>query len=112
MEIKELLKKAYDGSYYTIIGAGGNLKHWKEGYQKILTKQCIGTIKEWFTCTGKDMNETYELHDTNRYPDDLVFLMFPPDGLNIGKLAVFKLSMGDRWFDDIVDNDARREAEQ
>ena len=32
------------------------------------------------------------------------------DGLDVGKLAIFKLQMGDRWFDDVVDNDLRREA--
>ena len=46
---------------------------------------------------------------TNRYPDDLTFLCFPLDNLNVGKLAMFTMRMGDSWFDDIVDNDLRRE---
>ena len=32
------------------------------------------------------------------------FLAFPLDGLNVNKLAILKLQLGDRWFDDIVDN--------
>lgn len=101
--------KAYRGSYYTITGAGGELQEWVDGYNNMLAEQGIGTPVDWFTCTGKDMNEEYELTGSNRYKDDLHFLLFPLDGLNVGKLAMFKLAMRDRWFDDIVDNNERRE---
>ena len=103
-DVSDLLDKAYNGSYYTIIGAGGNLDEWKNGYQELLNKEGIGTIKEWITFTGADMNNKYQLKGDNAYPNDLTFLAFPLDGLNIGKLAIFKLRMKDRWFDDIVDN--------
>lgn len=103
-DVSDLLDKAYNGSYYTIIGAGGNLDEWKNGYQELLNKEGIGTIKEWITFTGADMNNKYQLKGDNAYPNDLTFLAFPLDGLNIGKLAMFKLRMEDRWFDDIVDN--------
>lgn len=107
--MKDLLQKAYEGSYYTIEGCGGNLEEWKEGYEKLLTDNGIGKPIEWIEFTGKDMNDIYELAGSNRYPDDLHFLAFPLDDLNISKLAIFKLTMQDRWFDDIVDNNARRE---
>lgn len=110
--MKELFEKAYTGSYYTITGAGGDLEKWKQGIQGLLDKQEIGTIKEWITFTGKDMNENYSLTGNNRYPDNLTFLAFSLEGLNVGKLAIFKIMMGDRWFDDIVDNNRRREEEQ
>lgn len=100
----ELLKMAYEGSYYTIIGCGGDLQEWKDGYQKLLDEQNIGTITKWIEFTGKDMNEELELTGHDKYSNDLQFLAFSLDGLNIGKLAIFKLQMGDRWFDDIVDN--------
>lgn len=103
-DVSDLLDKAYNGSYYTIIGAGGDLQEWKNGYQELLNKEGIGTIKEWITFTGADMNNKYQLKGDNAYPNDLTFLAFPLDGLNIGKLAMFKLRMEDRWFDDIVDN--------
>lgn len=105
----ELLKKAYDGSYYTIIGAGGNLEEWKAGYTKMLSEKGIGSIKEWFSFKGADMNKEFCLSGTNRYDDNLTFLVFPLDGLDVGKLAIFKLQMGDRWFDDVVNNDLSRE---
>ena len=110
--MKELLEKAYKGSYYTIAGCGGDLEEWKKGYQELLDKEEIGTIKEWITFKGKDMNETYNLTGRNAYPEDITFLAFSLDSLNVGKLAIFKLKMQDRWFDDIVDNNRRREGEQ
>lgn len=112
MTIKnEMLRKAYDGSYYTIEGAGGDLNDWKKGLTEALEEQGIGKPSAWITFTGKDMNEEFRLTGTNRYPDNFRFLAFPLDGLDVGKLAMFKLRAGDRWFDDIVDNNARREEE-
>lgn len=108
----DLFKNAYAGSYYTITGCGGDLQDWKDGYEKLLQERNIGKPSAWFKFTGRDMNDAYSLTGRNRYPDDLTFLCFPLDGLDIGKLAMFKLIAGDRWFDDIVDNNRRREEEK
>lgn len=104
-----MFKEAYDGSYYTITGAGGDLQQWKDGYQELLTKEGIGTITKWIEFTGLDMNRLGRLSGDNAYPSSIKFLAFPLDNLDIGKLAIFKLHMQDRWFDDIIDNNARRE---
>ena len=98
------LKDAYNGSYYTIEGAGGDLQEWVDGYNSMLEEQGIGKPIEWFTCKGRDVNEEFGLEGNERYKDDLTLLFFPLDGLNIGLLAIFKLRMGNRWFDDIIDN--------
>ncbi len=111
METIQLFKKAYKGSYYTITGCGGELSDWKNGYEDLMAQKGIGKPASWHSFSGKDMNETYGLTGSNRYPDELTFLCFPLDGLHIGKLAMFKIEMGDRWFDDIVDNNRRREEE-
>lgn len=103
------LDKAYKGSYYTITGTGGDINEWKEGYQDLLDKENIGKIKEWIEFTGEDMNKEFQLTGDNAYEPDLHFLAFSLDGLNVGKLAMFKLRMQDRWFDDIVDNNASRQ---
>lgn len=103
------LDKAYKGSYYTITGTGGDINEWKKGYQDLLDKENIGKIKEWIEFTGEDMNSKYGLTGDNAYDSGLHFLAFPLDGLDVGKLAIFKLKMQDRWFDDIVDNNRSRE---
>ena len=98
------LDDAYNGSYYTIVGAGGDLNEWVEGYEEMLNEQGIGTPEFWITFNGRDVNNKYDLSGDNRFNNSLTFLAFPLDGLNVGKLAMFKLRMGDRWFDDIIDN--------
>lgn len=99
------LRHAEDGSYYTITGAGGDLNEWVEGIEKLLAEKEIGKPKRWYTTTGADVNEyVHPAREDDRYPDDLTFLMFPLDGLDISRLAIFKIRMEDRWFDDIVQN--------
>lgn len=56
------------------------------------------------------MNEYYELTGDNAYQNDVTFLMFPLEGLDTARLAIFKFQAGDRWFDDIVDDNRRRQA--
>ncbi len=103
----ELFTAAYDGSYYTILGCGGGLGEWTTGYTELLEESCIGTPKQFITFTGDDLNINYSLIGDNAYKPDLTCLMFTLDGLDTGKLAIFKLRMGDRWFDDIADNNQR-----
>ena len=102
-------EKMERGSWYTITGCGGNLNDWKDGYQNLLNHENIGTIRQWVEFTGADMNAYYCLSSDNAYPNDLHFLAFPLDGLDVSKLAIFKLRMEDRWFDDIVSNNMWRE---
>lgn len=107
---EELFKAAYIGSYYTIVGCGGDLNEWATGYRELLGDRGIGKPEKFIAFKGKDMNEVYMLTGSNAYTDRLTFLMFPLDGLDVSKLAIFRLQAQDRWFDDIVDNNQRREA--
>lgn len=100
---------AYNGSYYTILGCAGDLNEWTAGYKDLLETRGIGTPKEFITFKGADMNEFYGLTGDNAYNDELTYLMFPLNALDVAKLAIFKLQAGDRWFDDIVDNNQRRQ---
>lgn len=106
---KELFEAAYEGSYYTIIGCAGDLNEWIAGYRELLGDRGIGKPEQFTTFKGKDMNEVYGLTGSNAYTDNLTFLMFPLDGLVVPKLAIFRLQAQDKWFDDIVDNNQRRE---
>lgn len=106
---EEIFDKAYSGSYYTILGWDGSLEEWINGYCDLLDKEGIGKPEQFITFKGSDMNIHYGLTDENAYRSDLNCLMFPLDGLDVGKLAFFKLRMQDRWFDDIVDNNERRQ---
>ena len=97
---------AYQGSHYTICGAGGDLDEWVDGYNKLLAEEGIGTPVCWAQTTGENINNYAATRGTvtDPFQDDLTVLTFPLDGLHVGKLAMFKLTMGDRWFDDVIDN--------
>lgn len=104
------LNEAYNGNYYTIIGCGGDLNEWKEGYAQLLKNEGIGTIRHWIEFTGADMNRVYGLTGDNAYQPDLHFLAFRLEkDMDINKLALLKLRLGDRWFNDIVDNNMRHQ---
>ncbi len=104
------LQKAYDGSWYCIAGAGGDLQEWVTGYGDMLKEQEIGAPSAWFQTNGAAVNRFAEkknggeLVARDAFPDDLTILLFPLDGLAVGGLALFKLQMADRWFDDVVEN--------
>lgn len=67
----------------------------ENGYKE---EECV-----FYTYKGKLMNDTYELNGDNAYPEDLTFVSIP----NFYN-PMFKIEYGARWFDDIVDNNARR----
>lgn len=102
------LAELYRKDAYTILGTGGELQEWFDGYQELLDKQEIGEILEWYVFTGKDLNRFIGTHE---FKNDITILAFPIENLNIGKLSIFKLMMEDRWFCDVVDN-AREKYEE
>ena len=57
--------------------------------------------------TGEFMNATYGLTGSNAYPKDLTIVSVTD--INQMKIAFARFGVGGRWFDDIVDNNARRE---
>lgn len=64
----------------------------------------------FFEISGSEMNARYGLTGSNAYPDDLTILSIPLEDFgNPSALAWWRFEYGARWFDDIVDNNARRE---
>lgn len=105
-EIKKAdLTAAEAGSFYTIVGTGGDPQEWVDGVEKLLAEKGIGKPVAWYQTTGLDINEHANPPQwQNAFQSDLSVLLFPLDGLAVGKLAMFKIAMQDRWFDDIVQN--------
>ena len=104
------LQKARNESWYCIAGAGGEETEWVDGYTALLEEQGIGRPAAWFRTNGGTVNAMAGAYhggvivDRDQFPGDLTLLLFPLDGLHLGKLAMFKLRMGDRWYDDVVAN--------
>lgn len=105
------MQKAYDDSWFTILGAGGDINEWKKGIQDLLDENNIGKIQEWAVFTGKELNKELRLTGNNAYPDNLIILCFSIDGLNTDKLATFRVRFEGHWFDDVAENDAARQDE-
>ena len=65
---------------------------------------------ESYILSGKAMNDGYGLTGSNRYPDDLNILVVPLDAFkDPARIVLPRFQLGGRWFDDVVDNNARRE---
>ena len=58
------------------------------------------------------MNNAYGLTGTNAYKDELTILSIKLEDIeNVGAITLPRFDIGGRWFDDIVDNNARHQKE-
>lgn len=108
------LQQAYDHSWYTIAGCGGDLDAWVKGVEHLLAKEGIGKPTAWYQTNGAAVNlfaakraPLSGVDEKDQFKGDLILLLFPLDGLST-KLPLFKMQMQDRWFDDVIDNMVRR----
>lgn len=62
-----------------------------------------------FITLGKFMNEQYGLTGDNAYNDNLHIVSFSLDDIDALPITFKRFAFGGRWFNDIVDNNARRE---
>lgn len=104
---KEVLDELYQDSALTIVGlceeSISDLISWIKKYTD-MSSETVYIIK------GILMNTEYSLTGDNRYQDDLTLACVKlSDMRNPMAVAIPRFSIGGRWFDDIVDNNARRE---
>lgn len=67
--------------------------------------------KNLYTITGQQMNDKYHLTGDNAYPADLTIACIKlGDITNYSNIIIPRFQIGGRWFDDIVSNNADREA--
>lgn len=100
---KEQLNKLYGNSAFTIEGLAEDsipdLIKWLEENTVFTTENPIVYVTK-----GKVMNVEYNLVGDNAYLEDLTIVsVIDIDQLRI---ALKRFSIGGRWFDDIVDNNA------
>jgi hypothetical protein len=80
----------------------------------------LGQVLEWMNGLGVDtckavfnvmqgavMNTIYGLTGTNAYPKETTIVSVT--GIDVGKLIIPRFQVGGKWFDDIVDNNRRRQ---
>lgn len=69
------------------------------------------TTESVYIIKGNIMNEVYGLTGENAYPDDLTLQAIPLNLIkNVSAIIIPRFEIEGRWFDDIVENNAMREA--
>ena len=103
----EDLKALYDDSALTMTGLKlesiKDFVGWVEGYTKLLRRRV-------YVVSGKVMNTYCGNTGDNAYADDLNLVAIKlSDIADYTKIVLPRFQVGGRWFDDIVDNNKRRE---
>lgn len=102
------LKHLYDTSAFTFVG----LMTDDENIQLMLDSLKEYGLKDTpdiYVVEGSLMNSYYGL-TKDPYPEDLHIVALPVDQFSdVSRLAIFKMQIGARWFNDIVDNNEYHE---
>ena len=106
---KEELKKLEDDSALTIEGLAEesipDLVNWVKQHTPLINENV-------YVVKGKTMNEIYGLTGNNAYPNDCTLVSIKLiDMENYNAIVLPRFEIGGRWFDDIVDNNMRRQEE-
>ena len=105
---KEQLNKLYNQSALTWEGLSADeenlnaVKEWLEEHGALTSVEPTFHI-----ITGEFMNEQYGLSGDNAYPKDCTIVSVTD--IDQMKIVIPRFEVGGRWFDDIVDNNVRRE---
>lgn len=104
---KQELKGLYDTSALTWEGLSTTEEN-LQGVEDWLKSNGVDTSKAVVNIiSGNTMNTIYKLHGTNAYKDDLNIVSIT--GIDTSKVVIARFQVGARWFDDVVDNNKRRE---
>lgn len=105
------LKELYDDSALTWEGLDTSDENLEAVIEWI--RSCGTELKSetFYITSGKDMNAFCGgLTGNNAYPDDLsIVSIMLSDIEDVGKIILRRFEVGGRWFDDVVDNNKRRE---
>ena len=105
---KRQLDSLYNQSALTLEGLSSdeeNLKavrDWLEEHKAIIYIE-----PDFHIIKGKLMNEVYSLTGNNAYPENCTLVSVTD--IDQAKIVFSRFEVGGRWFDDIVDNNLRRE---
>lgn len=106
---KEDLQMLYNNSAFTYVWLLDEEKEY-ESLENFLFDNCWLTKPEeviMYKASGSLVNETFVLEWKNRFPRDLNIVFLPLSNFSkdeIGRLAIIKLQIWARRFDDIINN--------
>lgn len=106
---REELDYLYDCSALTVIGLHEDSI---PAFVDILRENTTVYRERVFIILGKFMNEQYGLTGRNAYKDDLHIVSISLEDFDEEPMVLKRFEYGWRWFDDVVDSNARREQSQ
>ena len=108
---KQQLDELYNESALTFEGLDTSTKNLEAlmGWLVLHNAIVSGVQPTFHITTGRLMNKYYGLTGDNAYHNDLNLVSVT--NIDQMKIAIPRFEVGGRWFDDIVDNNARREEE-
>lgn len=106
----EDLEMLYNDSAFTIEGLSldsiPDMVKWVEGYTKLKNKRV-------YVISGETMNTYCGNTGNNAYPKELNIVAIKlSDMKNPMNITLPRFQVGGRWFDDVVENNRRRESEK
>lgn len=103
-----LCDKFYDRSALTVEGLDLDSL---DDYANYLDSECgLEDDAVFHVIDGNELNRFYMLSGDNAYPSDLHIVVIElSDLVSPNKIYLKRFGFGGRWFDDVVDNNARRE---
>ena len=110
---RKALDELYEGSAFTIEGLSAD----DESLGKLAARvQNLTAFKreDFYIIDGRTMTREYNVTGANAYPekDCTLVCIKLTDLVKPLALTMPRFQVGGRWFDDVVDNNARREAEK
>lgn len=117
MEVKNIesgaeLNYLYKHSALTWEGLTTDEESLKDVAEWLESKGALIGEPSFYLVKGAFMNDYYQLTGSNCYPCDLHIVSVNPKCIDLKKVILARFEVGGRWFDDIVDNNLRREEEK
>lgn len=110
---KPMLDELYGGNALTFEGTVINEDNLGYLVQWLNHFNCPMKKNDFYVIKGRVMNRVYKLTGSNAYPGDTNILCLKLSDLsNVGAIVLPRFQIGGRWFDDVVDNNARHQKEQ
>lgn len=106
----EQFEKLYNSNALTLQGLDDTDKNLYSFANWIKNLSEISNPLNMYIIKGKQMNEQYGLSGKNKYPDELrIVCVELKDIKQVDKIIMPRFEINGRWFNDVVDNDVRRE---
>lgn len=106
----EQFEKLYNSSALTLEGLDDTDKNLYGFANWIKNLSEISNPLNMYIIKGKQMNEQYGLSGKNKYPAELrIVCVELKDIKQVDKIIMPRFEINGRWFDDVVDNNVRRE---